>query len=83
MWKWSVLGRTRAAGYPTALDREAFVKRDDPIGEVVRIIATLRQDPTSLASWDAIAELQKKLPDEVADGAEPVKVDGHRPQHGD
>jgi hypothetical protein len=29
-----------------------------------------------LASWDAIAELQKKLPDEVADGAEPVKLDG-------
>jgi DNA repair protein SbcD/Mre11 len=58
------------------LNRDDLLKRDDPIGEVVRIIAMLRQDPTSLASWDAIAELQKKLPDEVADGAEPVKLDG-------
>jgi DNA repair exonuclease SbcCD nuclease subunit len=58
------------------LNRDDLLKRDDPIGEVVRIIATLRQDPTSLASWDAISELQKKLPDEVADGAEPVKLDG-------
>jgi len=58
------------------LNRDDLLKRDDPIGEVVRIIAALRQDPTSLASWDAISELQKKLPDEVADGAEPVKLDG-------
>ena len=57
------------------LNRDDLLKRDDPIGEVVRIIATLRQDPASLANWDAIAELQKKLPDEVADGAEPVKLD--------
>ena len=57
------------------LSRDDLLKRDDPIGEVVRIIATLRQDPASLANWDAIAELQKKLPDEVADGAEPVKLD--------
>ena len=58
------------------LNRDDLLKRDDPIGEVVRIIATLRQDPASLANWDAIAELQKKLPDEVADGAAPVKLDG-------
>lgn len=57
------------------LNRDDLLKRDDPIGEVVRIIATLRQDPASLANWDAISELQKKLPDEVADGAEPVKLD--------
>jgi len=57
------------------LNRDDLLKRDDPIGEVVRIVATLRQDPASLANWDAIAELQKKLPDEVADGAEPVKLD--------
>jgi DNA repair exonuclease SbcCD nuclease subunit len=57
------------------LNRDDLLKRDDPIGEVVRIIATLRQDPASLANWDAIAELQKKLPDEVADGAAPVKLD--------
>lgn len=57
------------------LNRDELLKRDDPIGEVVRIIAMLRQDPAGLASWDAIADLQKKLPDEVADGAEPAKLD--------
>jgi DNA repair exonuclease SbcCD nuclease subunit len=57
------------------LNRDDLLKRDDPIGEVVRIIATLRQDPASLASWDAIAELQKKLPDDAADGAASVKLD--------
>ncbi len=57
------------------LNRNDLLKRDDPIGEVVRIIATLRQNPASLANWDPIAELQKKLPDEVADGAEPVSLD--------
>jgi DNA repair protein SbcD/Mre11 len=62
-------------GTSPRLNRDDLLKRDDPIGEVVRIIATLRQDPTSLANWDAIAELQKKLPEEVADGAEPVKLD--------
>jgi hypothetical protein len=35
----------------------------------------LRRDPSGLASWDVIADLQKKLPDEVADGAEPAKLD--------
>jgi exonuclease SbcD len=57
------------------LNREELLKRDDPIGEVVRIIAKLRQDPASLAGWDVIAELKKKLPDEAADGAGPVKLD--------
>jgi len=57
------------------LNRDDLLKRDDPLGEVVRITATLRQDPAGLASWDAIAELQKKLPEEVAGGVEPVKID--------
>jgi exonuclease SbcD len=57
------------------LNRDELLKRDDPIGEVVRIIDTLRQDPVSLASWDAIAELQKRLPDDAADGGGPVKLD--------
>jgi DNA repair protein SbcD/Mre11 len=57
------------------LNRDELLKRDDPIGEVVRIIAMLRRDPSGLASWDVIADLQKKLPDEVADGAEPAKLD--------
>jgi len=57
------------------LDRNALLKRDDPIGEIVRIVAALRQDPTSLVSWEAIAELQNKLPSGLADGAEPIKLD--------
>jgi exonuclease SbcD len=57
------------------LNRDELLKRDDPIGEVVRIIDTLRQNPGNLASWDAIAELQKKLPDDAADGGGPVQLD--------
>jgi DNA repair exonuclease SbcCD nuclease subunit len=57
------------------LNRDELLKRDDPIGEVVRILATLRQDPAALASWSAIAELQKKFPDELANGPEAVKLD--------
>jgi DNA repair protein SbcD/Mre11 len=57
------------------LDREALLTRDDPIGEIVRIVAGLRHEPTSVTAWDAIAELQKKLPSEIAEGADPVKLD--------
>jgi hypothetical protein len=57
------------------LNRDELLNRDDPIGEVVRILASLRQDPAALASWSAIAELQKKLPDELATGPEAIKLD--------
>lgn len=57
------------------LNRDDLLKRDDPIGEVVRILASLRQDPSALASWSVIAELQKKLPDELANGPEAVRLD--------
>jgi DNA repair exonuclease SbcCD nuclease subunit len=57
------------------LNREALLSRDDPIGEVVRIVDGLRHDPTSITAWDAIVELQKKLPSEIADGTDPVKLD--------
>src|SRR5208282_2941826 len=57
------------------LDRETLLKRDDPIGEVVRMVAALRQDPASVANWDPIVELQSKLPAQLADGAEPIKLD--------
>ena len=53
---------------------EALFSRDDPIGEVVRIAAALRQNPESVASCEAIVELQKKLPGELAEGAEPITV---------
>jgi DNA repair protein SbcD/Mre11 len=66
--------RVQVATLPR-LDREALLTRDDPIGEIVRIIAGLRHEPTSVAAWDEIAELQKKLPSEIAEGADPVKLD--------
>jgi DNA repair protein SbcD/Mre11 len=66
--------RVQVATLPR-LDREALLTRDDPIGEVVRIVAGLRREPTSVTAWDAIAELQKKLPSEIAEGADPVKLD--------
>jgi DNA repair exonuclease SbcCD nuclease subunit len=57
------------------LDRESLVKRDDPIGEIVRIVASLRQDPAIIGNWDAILELQNKLPSELGDGAESIRLD--------
>jgi len=57
------------------LDREALLKRDDPIGEVVRIVAALRQDPASVANWGPIVELQNKLPAELAEGTESIRLD--------
>ena len=66
--------RVQVATLP-CLDREALLKREDPIGEIVRIVAALRQDIASVANCNAVAELQKKLPSDVAEGAEPVKLD--------
>lgn len=57
------------------LNRDELFRRDDPIGEVLRIIATFRQDPASLASVAAIAELQNKLPNELGEGPQPLKLD--------
>lgn len=57
------------------VDRKALLQRDDPIGEVARIAADLRRDPASLANWNVIAELEKKLPGEVVEGAEPIALD--------
>lgn len=56
-------------------DRDQLLKRDDPIGEVARIVAALRQDVASVATWVSIMELQNKLPAELAEGAEPIKLD--------
>ena len=56
-------------------DRGQLLKRDDPIGEVARIVAALRQDVATVATWGSIMELQNKLPAELAEGAEPIKLD--------
>ena len=56
-------------------NREELLRRDDPIGEVARIITALHNDPVSVSNWESILELQTKLPPELAEGAEPIKVD--------
>lgn len=56
-------------------DREQLLRRDDPIGEVVRIVAALRRDAATVANWGSIVELQNKLPMELAEGADPIKLD--------
>ena len=65
------------------LDRAALLKRDDPIGEVLRIVAELQQHPACLAEWESIIELQKKLPSELAAGPEPLKLDPSYSEHRD
>ena len=41
----------------------------------MNLFAALRQDPASMANWDAIVDLQNKLPTELADVAEPIRLD--------
>ena len=56
-------------------DRDTLLKRDDPIGEIARIVAALREDAGSVANWGSIVELQSKLPADFAEGPEPIKLD--------
>jgi exonuclease SbcD len=57
------------------LDRKALLERNDPVGEILRMVAALREQPSTLASWEAITDLAKKLPPEVRDGPEPISLD--------
>jgi exonuclease SbcD len=66
--------RVQVATLPL-VDREALLKRDDPIGEVARIVAELRRDTSRVAEWESIVELQKKLPAELAEGPDPLRID--------
>jgi DNA repair exonuclease SbcCD nuclease subunit len=68
------LERVQIATVPP-LSLDELLKREDPIGEVVRMIAAVRQDPLTTASWEGVAELQKKLPNEIAEGPDPTKLD--------
>jgi DNA repair exonuclease SbcCD nuclease subunit len=58
------------------LNRQGLIERDDPIGEIARIVAALREQPATMANWDAITELARKLPNELTEGAEPISLDG-------
>jgi exonuclease SbcD len=57
------------------LDRESLLTRQDPVGEIVRLIATLRSTPESVVGFESIQELRKKLPADIADGTEPIELD--------
>jgi hypothetical protein len=57
------------------LQREGLLERDDPMGEIARIIAGLRQQPSAMTQWDAITQLAKKLPSEVMEGTDPISLD--------
>jgi exonuclease SbcD len=57
------------------VDRAILLKRDDPLGEVARIAAHLRRDPTCLSNWDVVTDLVKKLPVDIGEGSEPITFD--------
>jgi DNA repair exonuclease SbcCD nuclease subunit len=66
--------RVRVATSPR-LDRAALLKRDDPFGEVLRILDSMRADASSLSQLDAVEELRKKLPSEIGEGSDPIATD--------
>jgi len=66
--------RVQVATLPS-FDRESLLLRDDPVGEIVRMVAELRSSPSSLGEFTSIQELRKKLPAEIAEGAEPIELD--------
>ena len=37
--------------------------------------AEIRKDPSQLTEWSSVVELEKKLPAEVAEGADPLRLD--------
>jgi len=66
--------RVQVATVP-CIDQDELLKRDDPVGEVARIIDALRHDTGSLTDCSGIAELQNKLPGELGEGTNPFILD--------
>jgi DNA repair exonuclease SbcCD nuclease subunit len=66
--------RVQVATLPR-FDRASLLTRDDPVGEIVRIIAALRSNPAGFDDFASIQELRKKLPPDIAEGAEPITLD--------
>jgi len=66
--------RVQVATLPR-FDRASLLMRDDPVGEIVRIVATLRSNPAGFDDFTSIQELRKKLPSDIAEGAEPITLD--------
>ena len=57
------------------LSREGLLDRDTPVGEIARIVAEIRQQPASLAQWESITDLVRKLPSELFEGPDPIRLD--------
>jgi DNA repair exonuclease SbcCD nuclease subunit len=57
------------------LDRDALLRRDDPIGEILRVAADFRRDPSSLADLGSIEELRRKLPAGKVGDLDPLDID--------
>lgn len=57
------------------INRSALCARDNPIGEILRTLDDLRSDPATLSTLSAVEELGKKLPHELAEGADPIVFD--------
>ena len=66
--------RVQVATLPR-FDRASLLMRDDPVGEIVRIVAALRSNPAGFDDFTSIQELRKKLPPDIAEGAEPITLD--------
>ena len=66
--------RVRVATSPV-IDRGALLRRDDPIGEVARTLLTMRNASPALAELPAIAELRRKMPNELSEGTDPITLD--------
>src|ERR1700683_1170997 len=41
------------------IERQSLLTRDDPVGEVMRVLEALRKDPAPTADWEGIVELKK------------------------
>lgn len=66
--------RVRVATSPR-IDRETLLRRDDPIGEVARTLLTMRSCSPTLTELPAVAELRRKLPNEITEGVDPISLD--------
>jgi DNA repair protein SbcD/Mre11 len=56
-------------------DRDALLKRDDPIGEILRVAADFRRDPAGLVGLGPIEELRRKLPAGKVGDLDPLDID--------
>ena len=58
------------------IDLESVARRDDAIGQIASALRRARTDDAALAALaDSLAELRGKLPRELSEGLEPIRLD--------